>query len=124
MSCGYTSTTLNLVGSEVIKHYEENTAELIKDLKWIDSNTNLIWYPIVLNFPSFGIIFPNGTNTSDWSWTAAPAVDIPVEEQKNYPIVGETNQYYTRRVDMKASKSFGRDDFYNACKFLGFIVDK
>jgi Zn ribbon nucleic-acid-binding protein len=121
VSCGYTSTTLNEVGSQVIKHYEENTAEIIKDLKWVDPNTNLIWYPIVLNFPSFGIIFPDGTGVHDWTWKAAPAIDIPEEDQKKYPIPGETDKFYTRKVNMEAGKSFAKDDFYNACKFLGFI---
>lgn len=124
MSCGYTSTTLNVEGSKVIEEYESRTAELIKELRWIDSNTNLVWYPIVLNFPSFGIIFPDGTSKHDWKWTAAPAVDIPAEDQKNFPIPGSSDEFYTRRVDMKAAKSFIRSEFYEACKSIGFIQSK
>lgn len=120
MGCGYTSSTLNKIGSKVIESYEETTAELIKELRWIDEN-GLVWYPTVLNFPSFGIIFPDGTSKEDWKWTTAPAVDIPVEEQKNYPIPGVKDQFYTRRVDLKAGKTFPSTDFYAACKDLGFI---
>lgn len=120
VDCGYTTTTLNVEGSQTIKEYEETTAELIKDLRWIDQN-NLVWYPIILNFPSFGIIFPNGTSKDNWNWTAAPAIDIPAEDQKNYPIPGHTDKFYTRRIDMKLGKSFANNDFYNACKFIGFI---
>ena len=40
MDCGYTSTTLNEEGSEVIQGYEDSTAELIKDLRWVDPSTN------------------------------------------------------------------------------------
>lgn len=121
LECGYTTTTLNVDGSSVIKGYEESTAELIKALRWVDPKTNLVWYPIVLNFPSFGIIFPDGTGADDWSWKAAPAIDIPTEEQKNYPIPGQKDQYYTRRIDMGKGQTFANNDFYNACKFLGFI---
>jgi hypothetical protein len=119
--CGYTTTNLNLVDSEIIQGYEQTTAELIKALRWIDPQTNLVWYPIVLNFPSSGIIFPDGTSVDDWSWRAAPAVDIPQEEQKKYPIPGNEGAYYTKRIDMEAGKLFGKNDFYEACKFIGFI---
>ena len=58
VSSGYTTTTLNVEGSPTITYYEEETAQLIKDLRWVD-NKNLVWYPIVLNFPNVGIIFPD-----------------------------------------------------------------
>ena len=124
MSCGYTSTTLNVEGSEVIKQYEEQTAELIKDLRWVDAYTNLVWYPIILNFPSFGIIFPDGTSKHDWAWKTAPAVDIPTEEQAKYPIPGQDGQFYARRSDMNASQVFPSNEFYAACKSIGFIQEK
>lgn len=120
IGCGYTTTSLNKEGSQMIKEYEETTAELVKDLRWVDDN-KLVWYPLVLNFPSFGIIFPDGVSKDSWKWTAAPAVDISAEEQKNYPIPGQQDQYYTRRIDMKLGKSFDNTDFYGACKFIGFI---
>ena len=121
MECGYTSTTLNKEGSEVVARYEESTAELIKALRWVDPATNLVWYPIVLNFPSFGIIFPDGTDENNWMWKAAPAVDITDEEKGKYPIPGQPGQYYERRIDMKQGQDFAPADFYTACKFLGFI---
>ena len=120
MECGYTTTSLNRVDSDFVKQYEATTAELIKALRWIDDR-GLVWYPIVLNFPSFGIIFPDGTSVEDWKWMAAPAVDIPAEDQKKYPIPGQTDKYYTRRIDMKSGQLFTNDKFYDACKFLGFI---
>lgn len=120
VSCGYTTTTLNKEGSELISQYEETTAELIKELRWVDDK-GLVWYPIILNFPSFGIIFPDGTSKNNWRWTAAPAIDIAEEEQKKYPIPGQPNQFYTRRIDMKLGQSFDNADFYGACKFIGFI---
>ena len=123
MDCGYTTSTLNVEGSQVIKHYEDTTAELIKELRWVDDK-NLVWYPTVLNFPSSGIIFPDGTNEHNWVWNAAPAVDIALEEQSKYPIPGQKDQYYTRRIDMEAGRKFLKTDFYGACLFLGFVQPK
>lgn len=122
VGCGYTSTTEHLDGSEFIKQFEQQTAELIKDLRWIDEK-GLVWYPIVLNFPSFGIIFPDGTSKFEWGWRTAPAIEIPKEEQKNYPIPGQKDAFYEKRIDMKSGKLFANDKFNDACKFIGFIQD-
>ncbi len=119
--CGYTTTTLNKVGSEMVAQYEEVTAEIIKDLKWIDPNTNLVWYPIVLNFASTGIVFPEGKNVKDWKWRAGLAVDVPVVQRSKYPIPSQPGKFYTKRIDMENSKVFEPNQFYDACKFVGFI---
>lgn len=121
MDSGYTSTSLNVDGSETISSYEETTAELIKELRWVDPLTNLIWYPMVLNFPSFGIIFPDGTSADSWQWMAAPAVDIPEADRKKYPIPGQPDKFYNRRIDMEAGRKFAPNQFYEAAKFLGFV---
>jgi DNA-directed RNA polymerase subunit RPC12/RpoP len=119
--CGYTSTTLNEADSEMIKEYEEVTPQLMLDLKWIDPATNLVWYPMVLNFPHLGIIFPDGTDIQNWAWRAAPAVDVPKEDAEKYPIPGRPGEFYTRRVDMESSQLFQKEDFASACKFIGLI---
>ncbi len=123
VACGYTSTTLNQEGTPAITQYEELTAELMRDLRWVDPKTNLVWYPIVINFPSFGIIFPDGTSKEDWGWTAAPATEIPLGDQKKYPIPGQPGQFYTKKIDMEKGRKFLSSDFYHACKFIGFIKD-
>lgn len=124
VSCGYTTTTLNVEGSAVVAQYEAASPNLMTDLRWVDSDTNLVWYPIVLNFPSFGIIFPDGTSKYDWKWRAGLAVDIPAEDRKNYPVPGgSADEFYSKRIDMENSKLFDHEDFYNACKYLGFIKE-
>jgi DNA-directed RNA polymerase subunit RPC12/RpoP len=121
IGCGYSSTTLNKADSEMIAVYEETTPQIMIDLKWIDPATNLVWYPTVLNFPNLGIVFPDGTDASDWSWRSAPAIDIPTEEQKKYPIPGKDGEFYTRRVDMSSSKLFAKEQFTQACENIGLI---
>ena len=121
VGCGYTSTTLNVDQSDLIKTYEENTAELIKQLRWVDPRTNLVWYPIVLNFPSTGMVVPDGISKDDWKWMAAPGIDIPLNQQKRYPIPGQRGQYYTKRVDLRKGRHFAPSKFADAIKFVGFL---
>lgn len=123
MGCGYTSTTLNTKGSNVLKQYEETTPQLMIDLKWVDPQTNLVWYPMVLNFPNTGIVFPDGTNKKDWKWRAAPAVDVPKEDEKKYPIPTQPGQYYTKKVSMEESVLFEQGEFNQACKYIGLIKE-
>lgn len=122
-NCGYTTTTLNVEGGGVVTGYEEQTAQIIKDLRWVDDE-NLVWYPIVLNFPSVGIIFPQGTSKDDWSWVTAPAVLIPEEDRQKYPIPGSEGEFYKKKVDMSQQKQFAADKFYDACKHVGFIISE
>ena len=121
MGCGYTSTTLNEKGSELIKEHESTSPQLMIDLKWVDPQTNLVWYPMALNFPNTGIVFPDGTSKKDWKWRAVPAVDIPKEDQKKYPIATQPGQYYTKKADMEQSVLFEQNEFNEACKFIGLI---
>jgi hypothetical protein len=121
VGCGYTSTTLNQADSDIITSYEETTAQLVVDLKWTDPETNLVWYPLILNFPSYGIIFPDGTHKNNWKWMAAPAVDIAEGEREKYPIPGSPGSFYTRKINMEQGKHFETVDFYEACKYIGFI---
>ena len=50
-----------------------------------------------------GMIYPEG-NIGDWKWCYASVVEIPEEEQKNYPAPNGSN--YTRRYDTENHKIF------------------
>lgn len=121
MSCGYTTTSLNVNESIELRKWEQHTPELIKKSKFIDSETNLVWYPSVLQFPNIGMIFPDGTNEENWKWRVARAVDIPEEERSKYPIPGKKDEYYARRIDMKSSVTYERTAFKAACEDLGIL---
>ena len=124
LKCGYTSNSLFVIGSKTIDEVDENTADLIKDLKYLDPNTGLVWYPVVINFPSRGMLFPEGSNTTDWKWCYAPAVDVLESEKTKYPIKGKKDEYHTKRIDMNAREYFEQDDFKSACIKLGMILEK
>jgi len=121
MGCGYSTNDHFKEGSQILADSESTIPELFKDLRWLDPQTGLVWFPVALNFPTVGIVFPDGTSKDDWKWRAAPAIDIAAEEQSNYPIPGQPGQFYTRKVSMEASRLFLPDQFREACKYVGFI---
>lgn len=121
VGCGYTTTSLNEEGSEMIKQYEEITANLIKDLRWVDPATKLVWYPVVLNFHETGMMFPDGTSIEDWGWRAALAVDVEESEQHKYPIKGKKDEFFKKRIDMENSELFDKDQFRQAAEYVKFL---
>ena len=124
MNCGYTTTSLNKKDSIELRKWEITTPELIKNSKIIDAESDLVWYPSVLNFPSKGLIFPDGTNETNWSWRVAKVVNIPEEDKIKYPIPGKEGEFYSTRLDMANSKQFSRDQFKAACIELGILEEK
>lgn len=122
MNCGYTTSTHNVEGSAFVEEIEKIFPTLFVDLRFVDSKTNLVWYPITLNFPTKGIIFPDGSSAYDWQWRAAPIAKIPVEEQINYPIPGKQGEYYETKIDMENSRLYPSLQFYHACRYLDIIV--
>jgi DNA-directed RNA polymerase subunit RPC12/RpoP len=123
MKCGYTTNSLFVNGSDKIEKWEETTPMLIKQSKYIDPDTNLVWYPAVLNFPSIGMIFPDGASELDWMWRTARIVPIPEDEQKNHPIPGKDGEFYVSKLDMENSNFYERDQFKQACIDIGILIE-
>lgn len=121
MTCGYTTTTLSKMNSEFLENFEESAPELFKDIKFHDQETDLLWYPTVLNFPEYGLVFPDGTTPEDWKWRAVPVVPVPDDEKEKYPIPNEPGKFYETKADMNGSKLFEQNDFSGACTFLNII---
>ena len=101
LNCGYTSTS-KFVGD---KETNEEYAKLTDDMKkWSKEFNGRIWIPTMLTLP-IGMLYPFDDDSGDMKWRFAEMVDIPEEEQKNYPVPGDTGQYYERMYDVE-NKSF------------------
>ena len=124
MGCGYTSNDVFKIDSEQLAGYETTMPELYKDIKFVDLERGITWYPTVLNVPTIGLVFVDGTTKQDWVWKAAPAVDVHPKEQKKYPIPGKPGEFYTRRVSMELAKTFSQTEFTDACKYIGLIREE
>ena len=123
MDSGYTSNTKYTADSEMIKQVEKGAPKIVNDLKFIDEERNIIWYPSVLQIPGEGMIFPDGTGKDDWGWSVAKEILLTDDEQKKYPVPNKENEYYKSRLDMENIRTFTKDKFEMACEALGLIRD-
>ena len=127
MTSGYTSNTTMTLDSEALKKTLELTADLIKDLRQDHvppgGGDKLAWFPTVITMPDKGMIFPEPVKgEDDWKWTVVKAIDIPKKEQHKYPDPTNPGVNYTKRMDMKNLKRFGKLEFMDAAEELGMFA--
>ena len=102
LSCGYVSTEKFIITDGI----ENNEAykELPEDMKkWSKTSENRLWIPSMITLPN-GMLYPHDDHKGIMRWTLAQMVDIPEEEQKNYP--DENGGFYTRRYDTETALEF------------------
>ena len=92
-------------GEEFYQQQTETLPELYKDLIHTDDN-ELKWMPSAINVPDKGMVFANGTDVSNWRWSAVKAVPIKEEEKEKYPIPNKEGKYYEWRMDMETIIDF------------------
>jgi len=113
--CGLTSNSYFALDSEHLEKATENNTQLMNDLKIIDDERGLVWYPSVINMGEKGIIYPDG-NVTDWYWNYAAVIDVPEEERDQY-------DGHDKRLDIENPQKFGQFEFMEACKAMGVIED-
>ena len=120
INCGYSSADRFKLDTDNV---EDNDAykTLTDDMKqWKIIKNNRIWIPTIMTLP-IGIIYPenidnNVNHTVEMKWKVAKLVEIPEEEQKNFPIPEKDNQFYTTKYDTDSAHVF--DEFINALALL------
>ena len=99
INCGY-ATTSNFIGTrednEAYKTLPEEMQSCSKE------EAGRIWIPSMITLP-FGTLYPTNIN-GEMKWAFAEMVDIPEEEQKNYP--DGNGGYYKQRYDTDNQKIY------------------
>jgi len=113
--CGLTSNSYFALDSEHLEKATENNTQLMNDLKIIDEERGIVWFPSVINMGERGIIYPDG-NVTDWYWNYAAVIDVPEEERDQY-------DGHDKRLDIENPQKFGQFEFMEACKAMGVIED-
>ena len=113
--CGMTSNSYLAFDSDKLEEYTKNHSELMNDLKIMDEERGLIWFPSVLNMGEKGIIYPDGKQ-NDWYWNYAKVIDVPEEERDQY-------EGHDKRLDIENPEVFGQYEFTDACQAMGIIKD-
>jgi Zn ribbon nucleic-acid-binding protein len=99
ISCGY-ATTSNFIGT---KEDNETFKTLPEEMQsWSKEVNDRIWIPTMFTLP-FGTLYPINIG-GKMKWGFAEMVDIPEEEQKNYP--DETGGFYKQRYDTDNAKLY------------------
>ena len=79
--CGMTSNSYLAFDSDKLEEYTKSHSELMNDLKIMDEERGIAWFPSVINMGEKGIIYPDGTLT-DWHWHYAKVIDIPEKDRE------------------------------------------
>ena len=121
LSCGFWTNSFMTEDHEFYMQQMETLPELYKDLAWKDPKTGLVWLPNTINHPEEGMIFANGSDTSNWKWAAVKAIKIPKKEQKNHPIPGKPGEFMKFKMDMKNMQLFEERDYIEALSYIGVL---
>ena len=100
IACGY-ATTNKFIGTR-----EDN--ELYKTLpeemqSWSVQDNDRIWIPSMITLP-FGTLYPTNVG-GEMKWACAEMIDIPEEEQENYPRE-DGNGFHTKKYDTDNQKIY------------------
>ena len=113
--CGLTSNSYFALDSEHLEKATENNTQLMNDLKIIDEERGIVWFPSVINMGEKGIIYPDGS-MADWHWNYASVIDVPEDERDQY-------DGHEKRLDIENPQIFGQFEFMGACMAMGIIKD-
>ena len=113
--CGMTSNSYFALDSEHLEEATENNTQLMNDLKIIDEERGIVWFPSVINMGEKGIIYPDGTE-HDWYWNYAKVIDVPEEEREHF-------EGHDKRLDIENPQTFGQFEFMGACMAMGIVKD-
>ena len=111
INCGYATST-NFMGT---KEDNETYKTLPEEMQsWSVEANGRIWIPSMITLP-FGTLYPINIDNmvnhkKEMKWAFAGMVDIPEEEQKNYP--DERGGFYKQQYDTGNQKIF--DTFLEA----------
>ena len=111
--CGMTTNSYFAVDSVHLEEMTENNTQLMNELKVIDDERGLVWYPSVINMGEKGIIYPDG-ELHNWYWNYARVVDVPKDERDQY-------DGHDKRLDIENPQVFGQFEFMEACIAMGVI---
>jgi hypothetical protein len=120
--CGFQTNSLMKEGEEFFEQQLQSLPELYKDLLDKDDDGH-IWMPSAVNIPTQGMVFANGTNASEWKWSAVKAVPVNEDEKTKYPIPGKKDQYYEWRMDMTTIAHFPERDYMEALSYIGVLPE-
>ncbi len=118
MESGFTTHEKLTNGSKFVQNYEKNLTQLMQDVKFIDTDRNLTWYPSFIQISGVGMLYVIGTSAANMQWQVARVVDLVGDERLKYPVPGNPKEYYTSRLDVENAITFESLQFADALDML------
>ena len=119
MGCGFQANTIMTRDSEFLKEQMEILPELYKELMVEDEN-GTIWMPSMVNIPSQGMVFADGTNKNNWQWAAVKSTPMPEEEKAKFKAKGKD---YEWKMDMETLRHYPERDYMEALSYIGVLPE-
>jgi len=120
METGFTTTDQLIADGPYLEKHEEHLTEFMIDMKFLDEETNLVWYPSFMQMPG-GMLYPDG-NVNELKWKVAKVIPIYGDARLEYPIPGRDGEYFTSKLDVDNANIYDTGDFKNALDNLYGIV--
>lgn len=126
MNCGYSSSSLYKKQTGGLQEMLNTSPKLVIDLKKWDKKKEIYWFPSIITIMSKGMLFPDGTKDF-WQWNYIPVVKIKNKEREKYRIPGTKGNnkkcFLKQRFAMELTQTFEQDDFKEALRAMGAIID-
>lgn len=118
--CGFMSDSRYTEDSLQIIDLENRSPKLIKELRFLDEEREIYWFPSILNMGTQGMIYPEPAEDDlDITWTSyvwryAKVIDVPEGKEADY---NGHKQY----LDVENARTFNKNDFIDACVSMGIV---
>ena len=119
--CGFQTNSLMKEGETFYENQVTVLPELYKDLMFKDGEK--VWFPSMINVPTKGMVFANGSSSTQWNWSAVKAVPVTEEEKEKYPNPNKKGEYYEWRMDMTTMKNFPEREFMDALSYIEVLPE-
>ena len=115
INCGYVTSTKYIGSQEKNEEYKK----LTKDMKrWSKFENGRTWIPSIITLP-IGMLYPIDVE-NEMKWSFAPMVDIPEEEQKNFPNPNVPGKFYERKIDTDNPRIY--DEFILGMSYINELI--
>lgn len=111
--CGFQSNSVMTVDSQFLNEQLELLPDIYKALIG-EEESGKVWMPSFHNVEGKGMVFVDGSSSTDWRWGAVKHVKVLKEEKEKYK-----NAKY--RADMSTIKHFEERDFMDALSYIEVI---
>ena len=116
INCGYVTSTKYIGTKETNKEFQKLSEDM---KKWAKEENNRVWIPSIITLP-IGMLYPFDDDDGNMKWYFAPMVDIPKDEQKNYP--NNDGSFYERKIDTDNSIIY--EEFILGMSYVNELMKK